>query len=121
MHKTESGNIYTKKNGDRGWIMGHFEQLSGTPFQNNDFEIKWTQHTKGEKKEGAKANRTAKTVSILVRGKMKIDFLEPRETYLLKAEGDYTFWQAGVTHSWEILEDSLVITIRWPSLKDDQL
>jgi quercetin dioxygenase-like cupin family protein len=38
------------------------------------------------------------------------------ESVLLEREGDYVMWGAGVDHTWRAEEDSIVITIRWPSL-----
>ncbi len=33
----------------------------------------------------------------------------------LRSEGDFVTWPSGVYHLWESPEDSLVITVRWPS------
>jgi hypothetical protein len=35
---------------------------------------------------------------------------------VLKEQGDYAMWGPGTNHSWHAEEDSLVITVRWPSL-----
>jgi hypothetical protein len=56
-------------------------------------------------------------MSLLIRGRDEIVF--PDKRVLLEREGDYTIWGPGVPHKWHVLEESLVITIRWPSVPDD--
>ena len=34
----------------------------------------------------------------------------------LEKEGDYAVWGPGIGHSWQAEEDSIVITVRWPSI-----
>ena len=38
----------------------------------------------------------------------------------LEEEGDYVIWSAGTPHNWFVLEDSTSVTVRWPSLPNDQ-
>lgn len=91
---------------------------SGSPLQTNDLEIKWGKHKKGEAKESSAANKEAKTIAILIRGKVSLIFDDKK--VVLADEGDFVYWGSGVAHSWEVLKDSLVITIRWPSIPGDQ-
>ena len=84
------------------------------------FEIKWSNSRKGDKKPEPALNVKAKSVGILVYGSFRMDFPDEKESFTLRDEGDYVFCNAGVTHSWEVLEDSLLITIRWPSTPNDQ-
>ena len=37
-----------------------------------------------------------------------------REVELSKP-GDYVMWGPGVVHAWKAVEDSVMLTIRWPS------
>jgi hypothetical protein len=37
-------------------------------------------------------------------------------TFALKDQGDYAIWGPGIDHSWQAEEDSIIITVRWPSL-----
>ena len=97
--------------------MGHFAQ---PPFQSDAFEAKWGVHAKGEAKSQAAANKTAETVSVLIRGKFSISLPETDQTLILENEGDYVYWDSGIAHSWEALEDCVVLTLRWPSLAGDQ-
>jgi hypothetical protein len=53
------------------------------------------------------------TLGILVRGKMKIKFVDDDQEYILENEGDYYFSNPTARHSVEALEDSLIITLRW--------
>ena len=34
----------------------------------------------------------------------------------LERQGDYAVWGPGIDHSWKAEDDSVVITVRWPSL-----
>ena len=114
----EQGNLYTKPNGQRGWVMGYFMPES-SPYHNEDFELQWAELKKGTKREHTKpAHKTAKTLSILGRGKHRITFTETGEEILLEKEGDYVYFDAATEHSWEALEDSLIISVRWPSEPD---
>ncbi|MET9017469.1 signal peptidase I, partial [Streptomyces olivaceoviridis] len=35
---------------------------------------------------------------------------------LLEEQGDYVVWGRGVDHSWFAEEESVVLTVRWPSV-----
>ncbi|WP_293330512.1 hypothetical protein [Microcoleus sp. CAWBG58] len=38
---------------------------------------------------------------------------------LLSREGDYALWLPGVPHYWSAEEDSVIVTVRWPSVSGD--
>lgn len=40
----------------------------------------------------------------------------PRGDVVLAEQGDYVVWGRGVDHSWEAEEESVVLTVRWPSV-----
>jgi len=40
----------------------------------------------------------------------------PDEKVELNHQGDYVMWGIGVDHRWEALEDTVIITVRWPSV-----
>jgi quercetin dioxygenase-like cupin family protein len=61
----------------------------------------------------------ATTLSILVRGRFRYAF--PGREILLRREGDYVMWPAGVPHAWTAEEDSIVLTVRWPSKPGDTI
>ena len=101
------------------WVIGHFMN-HGTPLYNTDFEVKWGDHKKGESKENLGVNVQAKTLAILVSGKVSLKFPSHDKEFIFENRGDFVFYDKGVPHSWSILEDSLVLTIRWPSISGDQ-
>lgn len=111
------GNFNDKLTSHRGWVVGHFME-EDSPFNTKNVEIKWGKHKSGEYKEFVAKNEKAKTLTILIRGKFTLIF--GNKKIILHKEGDYCFWESGVSHSWVADEDSLVLTIRWPSLPDDQ-
>lgn len=104
----------------RGWFLGYFMDQD-SEFYSKDFEVKWGKHEQGYKKKGVGKNRTAKSISILVKGKVKIAFPEQNKETLLENEGDYVYFSPGIGHTFEALEQSITITFRWPSIKDDQI
>jgi len=115
-----AGNINSQAKDNKGWIMGHFMRPQSSPFCSQALEIKWHKITSGNKKDRPRAHATGKTLNILISGKIKIEFPEIRRTVILEREGDYLFFEPNVIHSWEDLEDGLLIAIRWPSLPKDQ-
>ncbi len=130
MPKIIQGNLEELAAEHKDWVLGHFMK-EGSPFKTSAFELKWAKLKAGEKKSSLGTQKTAKTLSILVYGKFEFDF--PKESLsrtsgkvrgkkiILSKEGDYCFYDAGVTHSWRILEDCLLISIRWPSIPGDQV
>ena len=41
------------------------------------------------------------------------------EIVKLEKEGDFVIFDKGVDHSWKVLEDSTILSVRWPSLPGD--
>jgi len=62
-------------------------------------------------------------MSVLIRGRFRLMFDEGANMHevLLAREGDYALWDAGVAHSWITEEDSVILTVRWPSVPQDQI
>ena len=121
MSKIISGNlnIDAKNNPDkRGWFIGYFMD-EGSPFKNNDFEVKWGVHPKGIIKPIAGTNMVAKSMTILIDGKVVIELPKNKKEILSKL-GDYVFLDNGISHSSQALIDSITLTIRYPSIPDDQ-
>lgn len=103
----------------RGWIIGSFIE-DNSIFHSDEFEVKWAEHKKGYFKKGLKTDLSAKTMTILVTGSFKINFLDKfggeEKSVILKELGDYVAYDASnVDHSAEAIEDCLVIVFRWPS------
>ena len=55
-------------------------------------------------------------MSILIRGKYELNF--GKETVMLEKEGDYLFFTPNMAHHMLAHEDSVVLTVRWPSLSN---
>jgi hypothetical protein len=121
MEKITKGNLNEQEDSEkRGWFIGNFITKNKN-FKSNDFEVRWGNHFKGEKKQGIVANKSAKTLSILISGKFLLKFPKNNKEIVLSKVGDYSFWDSGIYHSSEALEDSIVLTIRWPSVSDDTI
>ncbi|MFD6872987.1 MULTISPECIES: signal peptidase I [unclassified Streptomyces] len=98
---------------DRGWILGHFKP-PGDPRHSEDVEIKWGVHPKGEERERWVTGERRTALQVLISGRFRLDF--PGRTVVLAEQGDYVVWGRGVDHSWYAEEDSVVLTVRWPSV-----
>ena len=102
------GNIreLAQKYGD--WFLGNFVEENFA--KTNDFEIKWVKREKGYKRP-SKSDTVAnqKTLTLLIKGKLKITLTESNEHRVLENEGDYLFYSPTIPHTAEYLEDSLAI------------
>ncbi|HVT83438.1 MAG TPA: signal peptidase I [Phycisphaerae bacterium] len=103
----------------RGWFVGHFVRGLG---QTSDVEIKWGVHPKGQQNGSFATNARAHSLSVLVSGRFRIIFESggEREEVMLEKAGDFALWKPGVPHDWVAEEDSVVLTVRWPSIPRDQ-
>ena len=111
MTSIEKGNA-ADANEYGGWFMGHFlpeESLMNT----SGLELKWSHLSKGEVRDEWAPVIERKTISILIKGHFFVVFLD--EEVELKAEGDYVIWK-DVSHNFRVVEDSVCLTIRWPSV-----
>lgn len=96
----------------RGWIVGHFMTADDVR-RSEGVEIKWGVHTCGEERADWQGNESRTTVLLLVKGRFRINLSV--DTFVLEREGDYAMWGPGIGHSWLAEQDSVVITVRWPS------
>ncbi len=107
------GNADVDGAADRGWLLGHFRP-PGDVRHSTDVEIKWGVHPRGDRRarwvEGEK--RTA--LLLLVSGRFRVEL--PGRDVVLSRRGDYVIWGQGVDHSWYAEEESIVLTVRWPSI-----
>ena len=109
-----AGNVAEASRDTRGWFLGHFMPGAGNPLKTSDLELKWYTHAKGEtRSEWAPAN-AVRTLNILVRGHFVLLF--PDQEIALQKEGDFVLFGPGVPHSFRSEQESLVVTVRWPSL-----
>ncbi|MGW5400689.1 signal peptidase I [Streptomyces sp. NPDC003952] len=98
---------------DRGWLLGHFKE-PGDPRHSEDVEIKWGVHPKGEERAAWVHGESRTALQVLISGRFRLEF--PGRNVVLAEQGDYVVWGRGVDHSWYAEEDSVVLTVRWPSL-----
>lgn len=113
------GNAAAEGPSHRGWFLGHFLQERQDPRWTKDVELKWGHHAAGERQEEWTINRQATTLSILISGRDRISF--PDRDVLLCRPGDYVIWAPGVPHRWRAEEESVVLTVRWPSVSGDSI
>jgi hypothetical protein len=103
----------------RGWLIGHFVPPELGPRSTDAIEVKWAIHALGETRSAWAASTEATSLSILVRGCIRIFFATGQEA-LLAEQGDYVLWPPGLAHRWQIEQDeTVVLTVRWPSLAGD--
>jgi len=103
-----------------GWFVGQFVPAQLGLRHQTAIEVKWGRHPKGERRPaGPEANQVATTVSVLVRGALltRFDHRGQRHEVLIKDEGDYIIFGPDVVHAWEALEDTVVLSLRFPSVE----
>jgi len=113
------GNANVEGADRRGWLIGHFIDDPADIRATKDVEIKWATHPAGDERASWVTDEYRTTVLLLVRGRFRVNL--PDESVLLETEGDYVMWGAGIDHSWRADEDSVVVTVRWPSLEAQSL
>ncbi|MBW8794243.1 MAG: signal peptidase I [Streptomyces sp.] len=98
---------------DRGWLLGHFKEHDD-PRHSDAVEVKWGVHPRGEQRTQWVEGEVRTALLVLVTGRFRMEF--PGRSVLLEEQGDYVVWGRGVDHSWVAEDDSVVLTVRWPSV-----
>ncbi|MFB7109797.1 signal peptidase I [Streptomyces sp. NPDC056190] len=98
---------------DRGWLLGHFKGV-GDPRRSEAVEIKWGVHRRGDARPRWVEGEERTALLVLISGRFRVEL--PGRSVLLKEQGDYVVWGRGVDHSWCAEEESVVLTVRWPSV-----
>jgi quercetin dioxygenase-like cupin family protein len=112
-------NWYTGNAGDdgkdsRGWLLGHFiDSTTGGVRSTQALEVKWGIHPAGDTRPEWTVGDSRTTLLILISGRWRLDLSVG--TAMLERQGDYAVWGPGIDHSWRAEEDSVVLTVRWPS------
>jgi quercetin dioxygenase-like cupin family protein len=109
-----TGNAAVDGGANRGWLLGHFMDGNADPRKTEALEVKWGIHPAGQRRAEWTMDEQRSTVLLLVRGRFRLDLTVG--SVVLENEGDYVVWGPGIDHSWQAEEDSVVVTIRWPSL-----
>ncbi|MCO5974380.1 signal peptidase I [Actinoallomurus sp. WRP6H-15] len=99
--------------GDRGWLLGHFKPV-GDIRHSDDVEIKWGVHPRGDRRAQWATEEKRTALLVLISGRFHLEF--PGRDVVLSEQGDYVVWGHGVDHSWYAEEESVVMTVRWPSI-----
>ncbi|WP_406319836.1 signal peptidase I [Streptosporangium sp. NBC_01639] len=99
--------------GDRGWLLGHFKPVDDVR-HSDDVEIKWGVHPRGDERAQWVTEEKRTALLILISGRFRVEL--PGRSVLLAKQGDYVVWGHGVDHSWYAEEESVVLTVRWPSV-----
>ena len=109
-----TGNVNDASKDTRGWFLGHFMPGETNPLQTQHLEVKWYTHARGETRETWAPGNPVQTLNILVRGHFVLLF--PDGEVSLETEGDFVLFGPGMPHSYRAEQESLVITVRWPSV-----
>lgn len=109
----------------RGWFVGQFLAPNTGLRHRHDVELKWGIHRSGERRNnGWSTNRTATTISILLEGIFVIETKTMGggvSQTTLRDQGDYIIIKPGVPHSWYSVTDTVILTVRTPSVPNDQV
>src|SRR5437870_5397491 len=103
-----------------GWFVGQFVSPELGPRHQTDVELKWAVHPDGDRRVyGAEANRNATTISVLIRGTLRTTFEidGTPNVVTLQKQGDYVIFGSEIVHSWEALGDTLLLSVRFPSVE----
>ncbi len=119
MQQVIFGNAADKGANLGGWFLGHFITPTDDPRATEDLEVKWGVHKAGDCRSQWAVNNEAATLSILIHGKFHLQFEE--QEVILSHEGDYVLWSAGVSHIWLAETDCTIVTVRWPSKRNDSV
>lgn len=113
-NKFKRGKLFSNShpNLNRDWVIGEF--IEDDRFKSNGVEFKYQHESAGLIREPKPVMREdVKTIAILIDGKLRMNFGD--EDIILSERGDYIWWEPDAPHLFEYLEDSLVISLRWPS------
>ena len=100
-----SGNVNAISKDTRGWFLGHFMPGEANPLRTGELELKWYTHARGETRAEWAPGNPVKTLVLLF----------PDQEVSLEKEGDFVLFGPGMPHSYRSVEESLVLTVRWPS------
>ena len=110
------GNALVEGAPHHGWFIGHFLEIPHDLRSSHAVEIKWSTHLAGTQKQSCGVSEEATTLCVLIKGQVSLQF--PGRECILSQEGDYAIWPAGVPHRWVVVQESLVLTVRWPSVPE---
>ena len=116
------GNAALDQMGGTGWFIGQFIPAELGLRHQTVVELKWGIHQHGERRLNPWAQGHGTTIAILLRGALRVEFHSSptSHTVTLEREGDYVVYGPTVVHSWEAIGETLVLTVRFPSVEVNQ-
>jgi mannose-6-phosphate isomerase-like protein (cupin superfamily) len=108
-----TGNVNDASKATRGWFLGHFMPGETNPLRTSDLEVKWYTHAAGEIRPAWAPGNPVRTLNILIRGHFVLLFQD--QEVALEKEGDFVLFGPGMPHSYRSEQESVVLTVRWPS------
>ena len=102
-----------------GWFVGQFVPAGLGLRHQTDVELKWGVHPNGDKRPRPWANGNGTTISVLISGTLRIAFHtgEAPQVVMLEKQGDYVVFGPDAVHTWEAIGDTLVLSVRFPSVE----
>jgi hypothetical protein len=102
-----------------GWFVGQFVRAEFGLRHQTDVELKWGIHPDGDKRSRPWANQNGTTISVLIEGSLQVTFHVDgaRQEVTLRMKGDYVIFGPEVAHSWEAVGDTIVLSVRFPSVE----
>ncbi|SCG74113.1 cupin domain-containing protein [Micromonospora inositola] len=107
------GNAGVDGAADAGWLLGHFKP-PGDVRHSTEVEVKWGVHRAGEARSRWATGERRTALLVLISGRFRVEL--PDRAVVLGTPGDYVVWGRGVDHSWYAERESVVLTVRWPSV-----
>jgi hypothetical protein len=102
-----------------GWFVGQFVPPELGLRHQTAVEVKWGLHPDGDTRSQPWANGNGATIAVLIRGTLRLCFHldDSRHEVTLAKEGDYVVYGPDVVHSWQAIGETLVLSIRFPSVE----
>ncbi|TDC79379.1 signal peptidase I [Micromonospora sp. KC606] len=107
------GNAAVDGAAEGGWLLGHFLPVDD-PRRSTEVEVKWGVHPPGQARSRWATGERRTALLVLVSGRFRVEFRD--RTVVLAEPGDYVLWGRGVDHTWYAERESVLLTVRWPSV-----
>jgi hypothetical protein len=113
------GNANADQVRSSGWFIGQFVAPELGLRHQTDVEVKWGVHPDGDRRLSPEANGNGTTISVLVVGVLRVTFHVDgtQQEVMLQKRGDYVVFGPDVVHSWEATGDTIVLSVRFPSVE----
>ncbi len=116
----KNGNVSEINKNYKNWFLGKFVKEPEFSTENSrDFEVKWSVRESGyfhPPKDKVVNDDTCSSMVLCIKGKFKYSFIKESgeyEDFILESEGDFVRWTPDINHKVEVLEDAIILTIRW--------